>query len=62
MAKRKFTAKQRAAQKLFAKRARAGTLQKMQKRRKGKKGKICFNTVSKLANYMRSHGYKVVKK
>jgi hypothetical protein len=61
MGKKKFTAKQRAAQKLFAKRARAGTLQKKRRHSK-KKGQICFKTVEKVAKYMRSHGYKVVKK
>ena len=71
--KRRFTAKQRAAQKLFAKRARAGTLQR--KKRKGKslekqlrdfnrkkRGKLCFASISELAHYMHVKGYEVVKK
>lgn len=64
MAKRKFSRKQLAAQRLFAKRARAGTLRKGRgKRAKGrKKGNLCFTTVQKVAKYMRTHGYRVVKK
>jgi hypothetical protein len=63
MAKKKFTRKQLAAQRLFTKRAKSGYFKRKRKGSKTKgKGKICFDTVTAVANYARKHGYKVVHK
>lgn len=49
------TAKQRAAARRNIKKAQAA-------RRKGKKGKLCFNSIKATADALRRKGYRVVKR
>jgi len=61
--KKHFTRKQLAAQRKFAAAAKSGKWRKKSKKSKSKKkGELCFNTLTKMASYMKKHHYKVVKK